>query len=94
MGRADVLHIIDQAIWQEVGAALSGKLGGAALIQPDGMQLCDLQSAKSSMVMLFDTNTGELIAKQAIPFQPCDGYTSDGTRPTCFGQALGSNPTA
>jgi hypothetical protein len=95
MGRADVLHIIDQQSWQEVRAALSGKgWAGPLSFSPDGIRLAMIFNRPgSSTVILFDTKTGELIAQQAIPFQPSlMEYTSDGASLVLYGQPLGSNP--
>lgn len=94
-GRADVLHIIDQQAWQEVTATLSGKgWAGPLSFSPDGMRLAMIfNQPDSSTVMLFDTNTGELIAQQAIPLQPSlMEYTSDGASLVLYGQSPGSNP--
>lgn len=95
MGRADVLHIIDQQVWHEVTATLSGKgWAGPISFGPDSMQLALIfNEPNSSMVMLFDTNTGELIAQQEIAFHPSlMEYTSDGATLVLYGQPLGSNP--
>lgn len=94
-GRADVLHIIDQQAWQEVTATLSGKgWAGMLSFRPDGLQLAMIfNQPNSSTVMLFDTNTGELIAQQALPFQPSlMEYTSGGASLVLYGQPPGSNP--
>jgi WD40 repeat protein len=95
MGRTDVLHIIDQQAWQEITATLPGKgWAGPILFSPDSRQLALIfNEAKSSTVMLFDTNTGRLVAQQEIAFQPSLlEYTSDGATLVLYGQPLGSNP--
>jgi hypothetical protein len=94
-GRADVLHIIDQQAWQEVTATLPDKgWAGPILFSPDSRQLALIfNEAKSSTVMLFDTNTVRLIAEQEIAFHPSLlEYTSDGATLVLYGQPLGSNP--
>lgn len=94
IGRADILHIIDQQAWQEVTATLPGKgWAGPILFSPDTRQLALVfNEPKSSKVMLFGTNTGQLIAQQEIAFHPSlMKYTSDGARLVLYGQPLGSN---
>jgi DNA-binding beta-propeller fold protein YncE len=95
MGRADVLHIIDQQAWQEVTATLPGEgWAGPILFSPDTRQLVLIfNEPKYSTVMLFDTNTGKLIAQQEIAFNPSlMKYTSDGATLVLYGQSLGSDP--
>jgi hypothetical protein len=95
MGRADALHIIDRDAWREVIAPLPGK-GWVGLLSfsRDITKLALVHSdAKSNTIMLFDTNTGNLIAQQEIQFQPSlMEYTSDPVTLVLYGQPLGTNP--
>ena len=95
MGRADLLHVIDRNDWSDVTAALPGQ-GWVGLISfsPDVTKLALIYSnAKSNTIMLFDTNTGSLMAQQEIAFRPSlMGYTSDSGTLVLYGQALGTDP--
>jgi WD40 repeat protein len=95
MGRADLLHVINKNDWNDITAELPGK-GWAGLISfsPDVTKLALTSSdAKSNTIMLFDANTGTLIAQQSIAFQPSlMGYTSDAATLALYGQPLGTNP--
>lgn len=95
LGRADMIHIINKSDWREVTAELPGK-GWAGLMSfsPDVTKLALIYNdAKSNTIMLFDTNTGKLIAQQSIAFQPSlMGYTSDAASLALYGQPLGTNP--
>jgi hypothetical protein len=92
---ADVLHLIDLQSWREVTATLAAdSWTGPSAFSPDTRRLGLVVNApRSSILMLFDTSTGQPISQRVLPFRPAlTRYSLDGARLAIYGQPLGSNP--
>ena len=92
---ADVLHLIDLQSWRELTVTLAmGGWNGPSAFSPDTRRLGLVVNApKSSLLMLFDTGTGQAIAERVLAFRPAlTRYSQDGALLAIYGQPLSSNP--
>ncbi len=92
---ADVLHLISVSAWRAVTATLPGKGWiWPVTFSPDTTRLALASHERtSSTLMLFDADTGQLVAQYALTFRPSlMKYTQDGTALVIYGQSLGTVP--
>ena len=92
---ADVLHLVDVMAWRAVTATLPGKgWVWPITFSPDTTRLAlTYYNRTSSTLLLFDADTGQLLAQQALAFRPSlMAFTPDGTSLVAYGQPLGSPP--
>jgi len=93
---ADVLHLVDLQTWREATATLSSGRGWIELFtfNPDTTRLAlAYNEPKSSIVMLFDAVTGQLLGERSLDFRPSlMGHSPDGTALVVYGQPLGADP--
>ncbi len=92
---ADVLYVVDVTAWRAVTATLPGK-GWVSPItfSPDTTRLAlAYHNRTSSTLLLFDADTGQILAQQALAFRPSlMAFTPDGASLVAYGQPLGSPP--
>jgi hypothetical protein len=87
--------MVDLPAWRAVTATLPAKgWVSPVTFSPDaGRVALGYQDEVSSTLMLFDTNTGHLVAQQALAFRPSLlKYMQDGTALVIYGQPLGAAP--
>ncbi|HEX6383805.1 MAG TPA: hypothetical protein VF177_03965, partial [Anaerolineae bacterium] len=100
---ADVLHLVDIPARREVTANLPGTDWVWLLaFSPDATRLALVQNEReSSTVVVYDTDTGELVAQQVLDFRPSliayaqvrpEQSQSDELALAIYGQPLGSPP--
>jgi hypothetical protein len=92
---ADVLHLVGLPAWHEMAVAIPGK-GWVELVtfSPDAAHLALVQNApESSTLMVYDADTGELVAQRILDFRPSLlTYTRNGMTLVVYGQPLGVPP--
>ena len=92
---AEILHLVDLPAWRAVTTTLPGKgWVWPMTFSPDATRLAlAYHSRASSALLIFDADTGQLLAQQALAFRPSlMAFTPDGASLVAYGQPLGSPP--
>jgi hypothetical protein len=92
---ANAVHLINLETWRKKTAPLPGKgWAGPLAFSPQAASLLLVQhEPESSTLMLYDVDTGKLVAERVLDFRPAlVAYTQNGTTLVVYGQPLGSPP--
>lgn len=92
---ADELMLVNLPAQRRVKAALPGQgWVGLFAFNPQSSTLAlSYELKKNSMLMLFDTHTGQLIGQRVLEFRPAlVSFALDGTSLALYGAPLGPNP--
>ncbi|MCI0395683.1 MAG: hypothetical protein L0332_25085 [Chloroflexi bacterium] len=97
---ADVLHLVDVPTWQDVAVELPAN-GWVWSLAFDAQathlalvyQAREYQVEEGTTLMVFEANTGALVAERPLPFEPSlMAYTGDGASLALFGAPPGEEP--